>query len=200
MRAATATATGAASGPTTWEQMRDDLLAVVAHAAVARRFWSAHRWAAWSALPPKAMDAPLFRALVLVDVTPRWEPRGVDRILNFMRAHPQGFESLDAGRRGDRGVSAASWRAQVARAPARAARRSRRRTPALALGSAPARRARARQREPATAAARSRAPHPHSDAADQRRRQRRRVARNDRRIPRTGAACAARSSCRTRRI
>ncbi len=40
--------------------------------------------------------APLFRALVLVDVTPRWEPRGVDRILNFMRAHPDGFESLDA--------------------------------------------------------------------------------------------------------
>jgi pimeloyl-ACP methyl ester carboxylesterase len=40
--------------------------------------------------------APLFRALVLVDVTPRWEPRGVDRILEFMRAHPDGFESLDA--------------------------------------------------------------------------------------------------------
>ena len=33
---------------------------------------------------------------MLVDVTPRWEPRGVDRILNFMRAHPHGFDSLDA--------------------------------------------------------------------------------------------------------
>jgi pimeloyl-ACP methyl ester carboxylesterase len=37
----------------------------------------------------------LFSALVLVDVTPRWEAAGVDRILNFMQAHPQGFNSLD---------------------------------------------------------------------------------------------------------
>lgn len=31
------------------------------------------------------------RALVLVDVTPRWERAGVERILDFMRAHPGGF-------------------------------------------------------------------------------------------------------------
>jgi len=37
----------------------------------------------------------LFRALVLVDVTPRWEPAGIARILEFMRAHPQGFATLD---------------------------------------------------------------------------------------------------------
>ena len=37
---------------------------------------------------------PLFRALVLVDVTPRWETAGVERILAFMRAHPDGFASL----------------------------------------------------------------------------------------------------------
>ncbi|MGH8184378.1 MAG: alpha/beta fold hydrolase [Rhodanobacteraceae bacterium] len=36
-----------------------------------------------------------FRALVLVDITPRWETAGVDRMLGFMRAHPQGFASLD---------------------------------------------------------------------------------------------------------
>lgn len=36
-----------------------------------------------------------FSALVLVDVTPRWEPSGVDRILGFMRAHPDGFASLE---------------------------------------------------------------------------------------------------------
>ena len=35
------------------------------------------------------------RALVLVDITPRWEPAGVERILEFMRAHPTGFNSLD---------------------------------------------------------------------------------------------------------
>jgi pimeloyl-ACP methyl ester carboxylesterase len=35
------------------------------------------------------------RGLVLVDVTPRWEPAGVARILQFMRAHPDGFANLD---------------------------------------------------------------------------------------------------------
>lgn len=37
-----------------------------------------------------------FSAMVLVDVTPRWELGGVDRILNFMGAHPEGFVSLQA--------------------------------------------------------------------------------------------------------
>jgi pimeloyl-ACP methyl ester carboxylesterase len=36
-----------------------------------------------------------FRALVLVDITPRWEGEGVERMLGFMRAHPRGFVSLD---------------------------------------------------------------------------------------------------------
>lgn len=40
--------------------------------------------------------AGVFSAMVLVDVTPRWESAGVDRILNFMGAHPEGFESLEA--------------------------------------------------------------------------------------------------------
>ncbi|HLS83897.1 MAG TPA: alpha/beta hydrolase [Arenimonas sp.] len=34
-----------------------------------------------------------FSALVLVDITPRWEASGVERILAFMRAHPDGFAS-----------------------------------------------------------------------------------------------------------
>src|ERR1700754_3219585 len=34
---------------------------------------------------------PPFSALVLVDITPRWETAGVERILGFMRAHPDGF-------------------------------------------------------------------------------------------------------------
>jgi len=37
----------------------------------------------------------LFSALVLVDVTPRWEPAGVQRIQAFMTAHPQGFDSYE---------------------------------------------------------------------------------------------------------
>lgn len=34
-----------------------------------------------------------FRALILVDITPRWETSGVERILAFMQAHPDGFAS-----------------------------------------------------------------------------------------------------------
>src|SRR5690606_32910342 len=38
----------------------------------------------------------LFRAMVLVDITPRWEAAGLERILAFMGAFPDGFASLDA--------------------------------------------------------------------------------------------------------
>lgn len=37
----------------------------------------------------------LFRAMVLVDITPRWETAGVERILGFMTAFPDGFDSLE---------------------------------------------------------------------------------------------------------
>ena len=37
----------------------------------------------------------LFSALVLVDVTPRWEAAGVQRIHAFMTAFPDGFDSFD---------------------------------------------------------------------------------------------------------
>ena len=37
------------------------------------------------------IDPSPFRALVLVDITPRWETAGVERILAFMQAHPDGF-------------------------------------------------------------------------------------------------------------
>jgi pimeloyl-ACP methyl ester carboxylesterase len=45
-------------------------------------------------LSAQARYAP-FRALVLVDITPRWEAAGVARILTFMRAHPDGFATFD---------------------------------------------------------------------------------------------------------
>jgi len=38
---------------------------------------------------------PVFAAMVLVDITPRWEASGFKRILDFMRAHPDGFVSHD---------------------------------------------------------------------------------------------------------
>jgi len=46
-------------------------------------------------LSAQTLHAPLFRALVLVDITPRWEAAGVARILGFMRAHPHGFATFD---------------------------------------------------------------------------------------------------------
>lgn len=38
---------------------------------------------------------PRYAALVLVDITPRWENTGLERILGFMSAHPDGFDSLE---------------------------------------------------------------------------------------------------------
>jgi pimeloyl-ACP methyl ester carboxylesterase len=40
-------------------------------------------------------ESPPFRAMILVDITPRWESAGVERILTFMRAHPQGFATVE---------------------------------------------------------------------------------------------------------
>ena len=37
----------------------------------------------------------LSRALVLVDITPRIEPEGAERIMSFMKAKPEGFASLE---------------------------------------------------------------------------------------------------------
>ncbi|GAA0238664.1 alpha/beta hydrolase [Rhodanobacter caeni] len=42
-----------------------------------------------------AEASPLpYRALVLVDITPRWETAGIARIVTFMKAYPQGFADL----------------------------------------------------------------------------------------------------------
>ena len=40
-------------------------------------------------------DAPAMAALALVDIAPRVESKGVDRIVEFMRAHPEGFATLE---------------------------------------------------------------------------------------------------------
>ena len=80
--------------PYTWDQLVDDL------ATIARRFDERPVLVGASmgglvGLAAEHLHGPLFRALVLVDVTPRWETRGVDRVLGFMRAHPDGFASID---------------------------------------------------------------------------------------------------------
>ena len=40
-------------------------------------------------------DTQLYSAVVLVDITPRMEPAGVERIVGFMLAHPDGFAALE---------------------------------------------------------------------------------------------------------
>lgn len=47
------------------------------------------------ALATACMDQSLLRGIVLVDVTPRLETKGVSRILDFMRSRPDGFASLE---------------------------------------------------------------------------------------------------------
>ncbi|AKS42894.1 alpha/beta fold hydrolase [Wenzhouxiangella marina] len=43
------------------------------------------------------------KALVLVDIAPRWDERGVSAMLAFMRQHPQGFATLDEAAEAIRG-------------------------------------------------------------------------------------------------
>jgi len=81
------------AGPYAWEQLVDDLLAVAATAGP-RPVLVGASMGGLIGLAAEGLRGPLFRALVLVDVTPRWEPAGVDRIMGFMRAHPDGFDSL----------------------------------------------------------------------------------------------------------
>lgn len=40
-------------------------------------------------------DVPAVSALALVDIAPRIETKGVDRIIDFMKAHPDGFATLE---------------------------------------------------------------------------------------------------------
>lgn len=48
-----------------------------------------------TSLVAEGENAPLARALVLVDIATRMEPAGVDRILSFMASAPDGFASLE---------------------------------------------------------------------------------------------------------
>jgi len=77
-----------------WPQFADDLIDVASTAGPLPVLVGASM-GGLIGLAAEGTQAPLFRALVLVDVTPRWEPRGVDRIIAFMRAHPDGFDSLE---------------------------------------------------------------------------------------------------------
>lgn len=82
-----------ASRPYAGEQFVDDVVAVAA-AAGPRPVLVGASMGGLTGLMAQARDR-VFSALVLVDITPRWEASGVERILGFMTAHPDGFASYE---------------------------------------------------------------------------------------------------------
>jgi len=87
-----------ADGHYDFPQLVDDLVLLARHAAQAPApglpILIGASMGGLLGLVAQAAHAP-FRALVLVDITPRWENAGVERILAFMRAHPDGFGSVE---------------------------------------------------------------------------------------------------------
>ncbi len=77
----------------TVEQFIDDALAVRATLRSAPVFVGASM-GGLVGLAAQARGAD-FRSLVLVDVTPKWETSGMQRILAFMGAHPDGFDDFE---------------------------------------------------------------------------------------------------------
>jgi len=84
-----------ADGRYALEQFVDDLLTVTRSLAAPPVLVGASMGGLLGLVAAGETRPDPFRALVLVDITPRWESGGVERMLGFMRAHPQGFASLD---------------------------------------------------------------------------------------------------------
>lgn len=85
----------AADGHYALEQFIDDLLRVAHWTGAAPVLVGASMGGLLGLAAAGEVRPEPFRALVLVDITPRWESAGVERMLDFMRAHPHGFASLD---------------------------------------------------------------------------------------------------------
>lgn len=75
------------------EQFADDLIIVAGERAQPPVLVGASMGGLFG-LIAEARWPGLFRAMVLVDITPRWEQAGMQRILGFMTAFPDGFDSL----------------------------------------------------------------------------------------------------------
>jgi pimeloyl-ACP methyl ester carboxylesterase len=80
--------------PYTGEQFADDLIIVAGEHAQPPVLVGASMGGLFGMIA-EARWPGLFRAMVLVDITPRWEEAGLQRILGFITAFPQGFDSLD---------------------------------------------------------------------------------------------------------
>ena len=79
-----------------WDHFGDDVVALVGRFPTPPVVVGASLGGMAALIAQGRADAQLYRALVLVDVTPRMELDGVKRIVGVMAAHPEGFDSLDA--------------------------------------------------------------------------------------------------------
>lgn len=84
-----------ASGDYHLEQFLDDLLRVTRALQAPPVLVGASMGGLLGLALAGEISPPPFRALVLVDITPRWESKGIERMLGFMRAHPDGFADYD---------------------------------------------------------------------------------------------------------
>jgi pimeloyl-ACP methyl ester carboxylesterase len=82
-----------ASGDYHMDQFADDLMRIVAAQPEPPILVGASMGGLLGMVIAGEVKPAPFRALVLVDITPRWETAGVERILAFMQAHPDGFAS-----------------------------------------------------------------------------------------------------------
>lgn len=80
--------------PYTGDQFADDLIIVAGEQTEAPVLIGASMGGLFG-LIAEARWPGLFSAMVLVDITPRWEEAGLQRILGFITAFPQGFDSLE---------------------------------------------------------------------------------------------------------
>jgi pimeloyl-ACP methyl ester carboxylesterase len=87
-------ARNSAGDPYTGQQFTDDLIVLAGELPRPPVLVAASMGGLFGLLA-EARWPGLFRAMVLVDITPRWETAGVERILGFMTAFPAGFDSLE---------------------------------------------------------------------------------------------------------
>jgi pimeloyl-ACP methyl ester carboxylesterase len=79
-----------------FDQFTDDLIRVAHYAGRKPILVGASMGGLLGMIAQAESNHDLFSAMVLVDITPRWEVAGVERIMKFMRAHPEGFDSIEA--------------------------------------------------------------------------------------------------------
>lgn len=77
------------------DDFRDDLLDLLSQLSQPPVLVGASLGGVASLLAADALPPGAVRALVFVDITPRLEPTGVHRILAFMNARPDGFDTLE---------------------------------------------------------------------------------------------------------